>query len=200
LAWICDHTPATASIGRLRGNPGAERNAADDAGTLAVLPVKAAKGPCMGYALPICVWVAVSYDIGIFPAVFLGILYYHADFRGNVESKRIEFTPETTGPFTNSVDAYWETRGIVKGYIYDIIGDVIKISYDMPSGLGEDQVEQRWTQRTAPVLIYDKADENNPISVGSFADAKTYYNLKENCSKVVLSANAGEPVMYVIYK
>jgi len=122
------------------------------------------------------------------------------DFRGNVESKRIEFTPETTGPFTNSVDAYWETRGIVKGYIYDIIGDVIKISYDMPSGLGEDQVEQRWTQRTAPVLIYDKADENNPISVGSFADAKTYYNLKENCSKVVLSANAGEPVMYVIYK
>lgn len=122
------------------------------------------------------------------------------NFRGEVESIQVEFTPDMQGPFDNSADAYWESRGKIKGYVYDIVDGVIKISYDMPAEFDEGQVEQRWTAHTAPVIIYDKEKADSPVYVGSFSDAKTYYNVEEKCSRIVLSCSAGEPVMYVIYK
>ena len=122
------------------------------------------------------------------------------NYRGEVDSIKVECTPEMEGPFENHVDVFWQTRGVVRGYVYDIVGDVIKISYDMPTEKNEAQVDQTSIIHTASVLVYDKTNEKNPISVGSLGDARTYYNVGNSCSRVILSHDAGVPGMFVIYK
>ncbi len=84
--------------------------------------------------------------------------------------------------------------GIEIGYVNDVIGDVLKISYNDPSS-----VSYVVAQNAVPVMIYDTQNEKEPMYAGSFADARTYYNVGEDCSRVVMIARYGAPRMFVIY-
>jgi len=55
-------------------------------------------------------------------------------------------------------------------------------------------------QGSAPVVVYDSSYKNELAYVGSFADANTYYNFKDACSKVVVLSRYFAPYIFVIYK
>ena len=88
----------------------------------------------------------------------------------------------------------YSDRGFDVGYVNDVIGNVMRIGCTDPSVV--DRVIQK---RSAQVLVYDKADDRNPIYVGSFSDARPYYNVKDECSTVVVITTYEESNLFVIY-
>lgn len=80
------------------------------------------------------------------------------------------------------------------GYVNDLVDGVIKIGYTDPS-----VVDQVMYTTNVPVLIYDTEADENMVSVGTIADAKTYKNENANCSKVFMLTNYMSPYLFILF-
>ena len=87
----------------------------------------------------------------------------------------------------------YSDRGVDVGYVNAVIGNDMRIGCTDPAVV--DRVIQK---RSALVLVYDKADDRKPIYVGSFSDARPYYNVKDECSTVVVITTYEESNLFVI--
>ena len=135
---------------------------------------------------------------GIKPGMLLRL---KLNFSRQVEAIEILFDPENDlddkgmlKPEKQTNSQFGEPFGVVRGYVNDVVDGVIKIARTNPAVA--DQVASTFD---APVLIYDKADKNK-VRVGTFNDAKTYYNDRDECSRIIFQSYYGTPKMYVIYK
>jgi len=111
------------------------------------------------------------------------------------------FNPQATfSPSTTIMGA--QTYMEHKGYVIDVVDNVIKIGFDLTIEGGEElpSVDYVAEQGSAPVVVYDSSYKNELAYVGSFADANTYYNFKDACSKVVVLSRYFAPYIFVIYK
>lgn len=118
------------------------------------------------------------------------LITVNKDNRGDVYSLEIVFDPENP----KYQKGLYSNRGIDIGYVNDVIGNVMRIGCTSP-----DVVDRVIQKRAAQVLVYDKSDERNPVYIGSFADAKPYYNVKDECSTVVVVTTYEESNLFVIY-
>lgn len=80
------------------------------------------------------------------------------------------------------------------GYVYNVIDGVVKFGFEKPGAF--DQVTN---SKDVPVLVYDTKEVANNISVGSMADAHTYVNEVDNCSKIFMYSTYTIPYLFVIF-
>lgn len=83
------------------------------------------------------------------------------------------------------------------GYAYDVIGDVIKLSYDKAN---VNNPEISITAKGIPVLVYDSNRRNNKARQGTLGDILTYYNNGTACSEVFMLQRSGVPALFIAYK
>lgn len=83
------------------------------------------------------------------------------------------------------------------GYAYDVIGDVIKLSYDKAN---INNPEISITAKGIPVLVYDSNRRNNKARQGTLGDILTYYNNGTACSEVFMLQRSGVPALFIAYK
>lgn len=115
---------------------------------------------------------------------------------GEVCDAEVIFDPDVEYKPQGTISALG-TYMVNRGYVHDVVDDVMKIGFK--TGADIDYVAMR---NAAPVLIYDGSDERNPVYVGSFADAKRYFDVNSDleCSKAVVISRYFAPRLYVIYK
>ena len=129
------------------------------------------------------------------------ILRLRQNFHKRIEEIKILFDPD------NDLDAdgnikisaqtnsqFGEPFGLVKGYVNDVVDGVIKIARSNPA-----VVDQMADKQGAPVLIYESKNKRNPIRLGSFNDARTYYRDRDERSIIVMQSYYGTPRLFVIY-
>ena len=80
------------------------------------------------------------------------------------------------------------------GYVNNIVDGVIKIAYTDPA-----KVDQVMYTGNTPVLVYDTSADQNMVSVGTIADAITYKNDKDNCSKVFMLTSYLSPNLFILF-
>lgn len=124
------------------------------------------------------------------------------NFSKQIEDIEVLFDPESDldsdgkiKPDKQTNSQFGEPYGLVRGYVNDVVGGIVKISRTDPA-----VVDQMADKQAAPVLIYDARDKRTPIRTGSFQDARTYYNDGDDCSVIIMQSYYGTPKMFVIYK
>jgi hypothetical protein len=80
------------------------------------------------------------------------------------------------------------------GYVNNVVDGVIKIAYTDPA-----KVDQVMYTGNAPVLVYDTKADRNMVSVGTIADAITYKNAMNNCSKVFMLTSYLSPNLFILF-
>ena len=133
------------------------------------------------------------------PGMLLRLKY---DSSNQVDEYKVLFDPYTELDDNGKIKAEYQTDyrfddnyGIVKGYVNDVVDGIIKIGHS--TGANADQIANK---QSAPILVYDRENDREPITPGRFADADTYYNCGDNCSIVVMQSYVGTPKFFVIYK
>lgn len=124
------------------------------------------------------------------------------NFSSQIEEIEVLFDPESDLDSNGKIkedkqtdSQFGEPYGLVRGYVNDVVDNVVKIARTNPA-----DINQMADKQAAPVLIYDAQDKHTPIRAGSFLDAKTYYNDGENCSVIIMQSYYGTPKMFVIYR
>ena len=97
----------------------------------------------------------------------------------------------TAAPLTTS--SYTPTFG----YAYDVVDDVIKLSYDKTA---VDKPEISVTAKGVTVLVYDSSRRYNKARQGTLGDILTYYNSGAGCSEVFMLQKSGVPQLFIVYK
>lgn len=133
------------------------------------------------------------------PGMLLRLKY---DSSNQVDEYKVLFDPYTELDDNGKIKAEYQTDyrfddsyGIVKGYVNDVVDGIIKIGHS--TGANADQIANK---QSAPILVYDRENDREPITPGRFADADTYYNCGDACSIVVMQSYHGTPKFFVIYK
>lgn len=80
------------------------------------------------------------------------------------------------------------------GFVYNVVEGVVKFGFEKPGAF-----DQATNSKDVPVLVYDTKEMMNNISVGSMADAHTYLNEHEECSKIFMYSTYTIPYLFVIF-
>lgn len=107
---------------------------------------------------------------------------------------KVEYDPDK-GITSNTSGQYNAVYGVEIGYINDVSGNIMTIGYQDPA-----KVNRVLIKASAPVIVYDKDNERNPVQKGEFGDAVTYRNNPENCSVVIAVSQYTTQRLFVIYK
>ncbi|MBO5008372.1 MAG: S-layer homology domain-containing protein [Clostridia bacterium] len=94
--------------------------------------------------------------------------------------------PETSTSYTTSL-----------GYAYDVVGDVVKISYNKDNLTDVGLV---MSTASRAIIVYDSEALPEKVRTGTVDDIITYYNNGSDCSKVFLVQGYMIPKVFVIYK
>lgn len=80
------------------------------------------------------------------------------------------------------------------GYAIDLIDGVLK------TGASMDSYDFAIYTKNVPVVVVDNSADRNKIRIGTINEAKTYYNVENDCSTVVTFLKWSAPYMFVVYK
>lgn len=115
------------------------------------------------------------------------------DAYGNVEKCTIRY--DYSEGTLDVQSKYTDAEGVFVGYANSVVDNVLKIGY----ANGGD-FDFAINVMSNPVLIFDKEEVKEPISVGTVGDIITYKNSTAKCSKVLISTNKMQPKMFVVYR
>lgn len=116
------------------------------------------------------------------------------DYDDSICEVKIVYDPDK-GITSNTSNQYNALYGAEIGYINDVSGNIMTIGYQDPT-----KVNRVLLKASAPVIVYDKDNEREPVKKGEFADAVTYRNNPDDCSVVVAVSRYTTQRLFVIYK
>ena len=118
---------------------------------------------------------------------------------GKVNEYKIWYDPDNPSRYSSypaadsSCNAKYRS---VIGYVNSVVGSVMYIGKDDV----KDQRDQAIRLSGVPVLMYHGADARIPIEICSAADAKSYVNYGDDCTRVAVITSYIAPLAIIFYE
>ena len=88
---------------------------------------------------------------------------------------------------------------LLKGYVYDLKGGVIGISYTLADA-NEGIINERYNVASLKVTVFDKNKDKEQLYAGTLNDIITYKNAGDKCDLVLIGGNGSSAKQLFVYK